>query len=161
VLHYYTSQDDLVIGTDVANRNQAETEHLIGFFVNQLVLRIDLSGNPGLLELLHRARQISLAAHAHQDLPFDRLVEVLNPRRDLHHTPLFQVKLLLQNGVVASEFPFANLVAKPINLYQGTPEFDLILNISESNPGLFVRLEYRKDLFNAASMAQFLRHFEK
>ena len=159
LLHYYTDQDDLVVGTDVANRNQVGTEGLIGFFVNQLVLRTDLADNPSFLEVLHRVRKMSLEAYAHQDLPFERLVEELNPQRDLSRTPLFQVKFLLQD-VPIQEPTFAKLIVKPVEFYRGTPEFDLILNMSESDHKLFGRLGYRTDLFNAESMTRFVGHFE-
>jgi hypothetical protein len=87
LMHYYSEQDDIVIGTDVANRNQGETEDLIGFFVNQLVLRTNFDGNPSFQELLERVRSVTLDAYAHQDLPFDKLVEAINPERNLHsHT---------------------------------------------------------------------------
>ncbi|HEY9859187.1 MAG TPA: amino acid adenylation domain-containing protein, partial [Candidatus Obscuribacterales bacterium] len=102
LLHWYTGQEDLVVGTDIANRHPVETEGLIGFFVNQLVLRTDASGNPTLTDLLHRVRQVTLDAYTHQDLPFDHLVEALNPQRDLSRTPLFQVKLVLQNAPMPS-----------------------------------------------------------
>jgi acyl transferase domain-containing protein/acyl carrier protein len=97
VLGRSSGQDDFVIGTSVANRNRLETEGLIGFFVNQLVLRADLSGNPSFRELLRRASETTLGAYAHQDIPFEKLVEEISPSRDLSRTPLFQVKLVLQN----------------------------------------------------------------
>ncbi|MHC5719512.1 MAG: condensation domain-containing protein, partial [Nostoc sp.] len=100
LLHSYTDQDNIVVGTDIANRNQAEIEGLIGFFVNQLVLRINLSENPNFRELLARVRQVTLDAYTHQDLPFDKLVESLNPERNLSREPLFQVKFVLQNQPV-------------------------------------------------------------
>ena len=96
MLRYVTGGDDIVVGTDVANRNRAETEGLIGFFVNQLVLRTDLSGNPTFRELLGRVCKITLEAYDHQDLPFEMLVAALQPQRSLQHAPLFQVKLVLQ-----------------------------------------------------------------
>src|SRR5262249_24325023 len=97
VLGRYAGQDDVVIGTDVANRNRLETERLIGFFINQLVLRTNLSGNPTFGEILRRTREITLAAYAYQDVPFEKLVEELAPGRDLSRAPLFQVKLVMQN----------------------------------------------------------------
>ena len=97
LLHRYTSQDDLVVGTPIANRNRLETEGLIGFFVNALVLRTDLSGNPSFRELLRRVREVCLAAYGHQDLPFERLVEELHLERDLSRNPLFQVMFVLHN----------------------------------------------------------------
>ncbi len=100
VMHYYlrgNDLSDLVVGTDLANRTRSETEGLIGLFVNQLVLRNDLSGDPSFQEILDRVRRGTLEAYAHQDAPFDRLVEVLNPVRDMSRTPLFQIKIVLQN----------------------------------------------------------------
>src|SRR5437667_1398754 len=159
LLYHYTGQDDLVVGTDVANRNQVETEHLIGFFVNQLVLRTDLTGNPSFLEVMKRVRKVCLEAYAHQDLPFERLVKALNPDRDLSHTPLFQVKFVLQN-VPAQESTVTTLTVRPIEFERGTSKFDLLLNLSESHDGLSLWLEYRTKLFNAETMTQFLQQFE-
>jgi hypothetical protein len=166
LLYCYTEQDDLVVGTDVANRNRVETEHLIGFFVNQLVLRTDLSGNPSFLEVMQRVRKVSLEAYAHQDLPFDRLVKALNPERDLSRTPLFQVKFLFQN-VSARELPVERayrqreaLKVEPVEMEPGTSQLDLLLNMSESDDGLSLWLEYPTDLFDAETMRLFLQQFE-
>src|SRR6185369_128927 len=98
VLGRHADQEDVVIGTSVANRNRMETEGLIGFFINQLVLRTPLSGNPSFRELLSRVRETTLAAYAHQDTPFEKLVEELAPRRDPSRTPLFDVKFVFQNA---------------------------------------------------------------
>ncbi|HEY9853557.1 MAG TPA: condensation domain-containing protein, partial [Leptolyngbyaceae cyanobacterium] len=159
LLHYLSGQSDIVVGTDVANRNRSETEGLIGFFVNQLVLRTDVSGNPSFEDLLARIRQITLDAYAHQDLPFDKLVEVLNPERDLSRTPLFQVKFVLQNTPMPS-LEFAGLSLQPLEVDKGTSRFDLLLNMAETERGLIASLEYNTDLFNESTIARFLSHFE-
>ncbi|TMC13985.1 MAG: hypothetical protein E6J34_24135, partial [Chloroflexi bacterium] len=159
LLHYYTGQEDLVVGTGIANRNRIEIEGLIGFLVNQLALRTDLSGNPSFVEVMQRVRKVSLEAYAHQDLPFERLVEALNPERNLSYTPLFQVKFILQN-VPAQKSTLDALTVRPLALGQATAKFDILLSMSESSDGLFLSLEYRTDLFNAETMKQFLRQFE-
>src|SRR5438034_352339 len=97
VLRYVSGQTDVVVGTDIANRNRIETEGLIGFFANQVVLRTDLAGEPDFLTITHRVQQVTLQAHAHQDLPFERVVEAVRPDRYSHSAPLCQVKLVLQN----------------------------------------------------------------
>jgi amino acid adenylation domain-containing protein len=159
LLHYYTGQDDLVIGTNVANRNRAETEELIGFFVNQLVLRTQLSGNPGFREILHRVKETALGAYVHQDLPFDRLLMELNPERDLSRTPLFQVKFALEH-VPTQETALPNIRVESVKFEQETTKFDIFLNLFESNGKLFGTLEYRTDLFRLETIARFLHLFE-
>ena len=110
MLYRYTGQEDVVVGTPIANRNRAEIEELIGFFVNALVMRTDLSGAPTFRSLLQRGRSVSLEAYAHQDLPFEKLVEAIAPERDLTRTPLFQVWFALQNAP-RSEFKLPGLGA--------------------------------------------------
>jgi malonyl CoA-acyl carrier protein transacylase/acyl carrier protein len=160
LLHYYegSGADDVVLGTDVANRNRGETEGILGLFVNQLVLRNDLSGDPTFRELLGRVRRTTLEAYAHQDAPFDKLVEVLNPARDMSRTPLFQVKMVLQNtplearavrGLSVSLFEFHNQTAK----------FDLLLNLTEGPAGLAGNLEYSTDLYEPATIRRLLANF--
>ena len=102
LLHRYTGQDDIVVGTPIANRNRAEIEGLIGFFVNTLVMRTDTSGNPVFRELLKQVRKTTLEAYAHQDLPFEKLIQELHPERDLSRNPLFQVMFALQNAPVST-----------------------------------------------------------
>jgi non-ribosomal peptide synthetase component F len=148
-----------VVGTDVANRGLPETEGLIGFFVNQLVLRTNLSGNPSFLEVMKRVREVSLEAYTHQELPFDYLVKALNPERNLSHTPLFQIKFVLQNETLQDLK--ATFTVKSLELEPGTSKFDILLDMMESHEGLFLRLEYRTDLFSAEKMTQFLHQFEQ
>jgi len=159
LLHCYTSQDDIVIGTPIANRNRLETEALIGFFVNTLVLRTDLSGDPAFRELLTRVREVCLAAYAHQDLPFERLVEELHPARDLSRNPLFQVMFVLQNGRPGMlELP--GLTLSPLEVDSGTTHFDLTLHIADTGDDLIASLAYNADLFETASIDRMLRHFQ-
>jgi len=159
LLHYYTSQEDIVVGTDVANRNRAEIEGLIGFFVNQLVLRTDLSGNPRFRELLGRVREVALAAYAHQDLPFNKLVEVLNPERDLMSMPLFRVKIVLQTPMQPLTFP--HLTISRFELDNQTAKFDLLLNVWNTDRNTMKWfLEYSTDRFKASTVAQMLENFE-
>lgn len=159
LLRWYTNQDDIVVGTDVANRNHLETENLIGFFVNQLVLRTDLSFNPTFEELLQRVLKVTLGAYAHQDLPFNKLVEVLNPERDLHRMPLFQVKIVLQNTPMPT-LELSNLTLEPLTVDITTAQLDLLLNIVKTDQGLMAILEYNTDLFEAATIDRMLGNFE-
>jgi pristinamycin I synthase 3 and 4 len=146
MLARHTGQDDLVIGTPVANRRQAEVEPLVGFFVNTLPVRIDVSGRPSFRELLRRAREVSLGAQAHQDLPFERLVEELQPVRDPGRSPLFQAGFdYINTAQQALELPGIALSA--IETEHTTSKFDLSLLIGEHADGLFSELEYSADLF--------------
>jgi amino acid adenylation domain-containing protein len=158
LLHSYTSQDDIIIGTPIANRNRLETEGLIGFFVNTLVLRSDLSGNPDFSEVLRRVREVCLGAYAHQDLPFERLVEELHLARNLSRNPLFQVMFVLQNTRLGTlELP--GLTLDPLEVDSGTTHFDLTLHVADTGRELIATLSYNTDLFEAASIARMLRHF--
>lgn len=160
LMHYYTKQDDIVVGTDVANRNLQELENVIGFFVNQLVLRTYLGGNPTFQELLKRVREVTLAAYEHQDMPFDQLVLALKPERDLSHTPLFQSKFVLQNAP-KPRLELEGLNSKIVEyLDNGTAKFDLLLNMWESKQGLSGSLEYSTDLFNASKIAKLITDYE-
>ncbi|MBW4678524.1 MAG: amino acid adenylation domain-containing protein [Microcoleus vaginatus WJT46-NPBG5] len=157
-LYRYTNQDDLVVGTDLANRTQVETESLIGFFVNLLVLRTDLSGNPTFRELLKRVREITLKAYAHQDLPFEKLVEALRPERSSSHTPLFQVLFVLQNTPVpALELP--DLTLTPLEIDSGTAKFDLALFMAETKSGIVGTFKYNAALFDEATIAKISERF--
>lgn len=159
LLHWYTEQEDIVVGTDIANRNRAETKDLLGFFVNQLVLRTNLSGNPTFTELLTRVREITLDAYAHQDLSFDKLVDLINPERRLNQAPLFQVKLILEN-TPSSSLNLRNLNISSIHFEKPTTQLDLVLEVTEREEGLVGGLEYNTDLFNKNTIIRMLTNFE-
>jgi hypothetical protein len=157
VLAHYTGQQDIVVGTDIASRNQLECEGLIGFFVNQLVLRTHLSGNPSFRQLLKRVKLTVLDAYAHQDVPFERLVEELRPDRQLGRTPLFQVKLVLQNTLQENpELP--GLSVLPFEIYETPHKFPVLLDLVESNEGLQGWNSHDPALFSAGTMRSLL-HF--
>jgi amino acid adenylation domain-containing protein len=148
-----TGHEDLPVGTPIANRNRAEIEDLIGFFVNTLVLRGNLTGNPSFRELLARSRETALGAYAHQDVPFEKLVEELRPERDLSHSPLFQVMVMLQNAPTeALELP--DLTVVPQGADSGTTKFDLRLGLMQTPEGLAGSLVYNRDLFDASTVAR-------
>ncbi|HKX31862.1 MAG TPA: amino acid adenylation domain-containing protein, partial [Blastocatellia bacterium] len=149
LLHRYTGEDDLVIGTDVAGRDRMETERLIGFFANLLVLRTDLSGNPGFAESLRRVRETVLEAYAHRELPFELLVAELQGDRNLGHAPIVQVLFTLQNFSVPKNAGL-NLSVERVNT--DTSKFDLAVEIGEHEQGLSVVFEYNTDLFEAATI---------
>ncbi|HEY0543784.1 MAG TPA: condensation domain-containing protein, partial [Pyrinomonadaceae bacterium] len=159
LLYRYTSQTDIVVGTPIAGRNRSETEALIGFFINTLVLRTDLSGNPGFRELLGRVQEVALGAYAHQDVPFEQLVEELQPERDLSHMPLVQVLFAWQNTPEAS-LDLPGLTLSGIESDNGTSRFDLNLNAWETEQSITGFLRYRSELFDAASIERFLGHFQ-
>ncbi len=159
LLYRYTSQDDLIVGTPIANRNRLEIEGLIGCFVNALVMRTDLSGNPSFRDLLRRVREVCLGAYGHQDLPFDRLVEELRLKRDLSRNPLFQVMFVLQNASMrAVELP--GLTLSPVEADSETAHFDLTLVVVDADQGLTASFVYNTDLFEAATIVRMLGHFQ-
>ncbi len=155
LLHRYTGQDDVVIGAPIANRNRVEIEGLIGFFVNTLVLRTDLSGDPDFRELLARVRKVTLEAYAHQDMPFEVLVEELQPERDLSRNPLFQVMFQLEN-TPKEQLPLPGLTLSSVEVEGVASQFDLSVDVVESEYGLSVTAEYSTDLFEAATTARLL-----
>jgi alpha-ketoglutarate-dependent taurine dioxygenase len=158
----YSGQEDIVIGTDIAGRTRVETEGLIGFFVNQLVLRTDLSGNPTFLKLLGRVREVVLGAYAHQDVSFEKLVEVLNPDRSRSRTQLFQAKLTLHNAPKATvELPGLTLEAIDDSDEIKTVKFDLLLNFVESESGLLGSLNYSTELFKRSTIIRMIEHLQQ
>jgi amino acid adenylation domain-containing protein len=151
------ARDDVVVGTDIANRNRAETEGVIGFFINQLAVRTDLSGDPSFAELLARVRATLLDAYAHQDVPFELVVDALALPRNLNHHPLFQVKLFLEN-TPASSFELPGLAITPLEVEVRVAKLDLTLALWERPEGLLGWLNWSADLFDAAPMARWARH---
>jgi amino acid adenylation domain-containing protein len=159
LLSRYSGQEDIVVGIPIANRNRSEIEGLIGFFANTLALRGDLSGNPTFRELLTRVREVALSAYAHQDLPFEKLVEELRPERSLSHNPLFQVLFALQNTpALDQEIPGLKLQAMGAKV--GTAKCDLALFMAEGSQGLMVRLEYNTDIFDPSTIDRLVDHFQ-
>jgi len=159
LLYRYTGQEDILVGSPIANRNRSQIEGLIGFFVNSLVLRTDLSGNPTFRKLLLRVREVALGAYAHQDLPFERLVEELQPERDLSQNPLFQVVFALQNAPVeVLELP--GLKLSPLNFCSETARFDLEFQLLECLDSLGVVVVYSTELFDQITITRMLEHFQ-
>lgn len=158
LLFRYTSQDAILVGSVIANRNRAEIEGLIGFFVNTLVLRTDLGNNPSFRDLLGQVREVTLGAYAHQDLPFEYLVEKLQPERNLNHHPLFQVAFVLQNAPI-KELKLPGLTLSSLELENRTAKFDLSLDMYETSSGLKGVFEYNTDLFDAVTITQMEKHF--
>lgn len=159
LLHRYTGVEDVLVGSPIAGRTRAETEDLMGFFLNALPLRTDLSGDPAFTELLSRVRETTLGAYAHQDVPFEKLVEELRPERQITHTPFFRTWLVLQNAPM----PAVELPGLSLNILQvddGTSKFDLVLSMLETPEGLHTTWIYNTDLFDAATVARMAGHFE-
>jgi len=158
LLWRYSGQSDIVVGSPIANRNRAETEPLIGFFVNTLVLRTRLAGSLSFRELLGRVREVCLGAYAHQEVPFEKLVEELQPERSLSHTPLVQVMFALQNAPMPP-LALARLRLSVMDVPLETAKFDLALSLQETSEGLFGDLEYSSDLFDSVAARQMLDHY--
>jgi len=159
LLYRYTGQTDILVGSPIANRNLREIEALIGFFVNTLVLRSELNGNPTFRELLRSVREVALGAYAHQDVPIEKLVEELQPERDLSYSPLFQVAFALQNGLTQTlELPGLTLNFNEIDTE--TANFDLTLFLEETDRGLAATWEYSTNLFQPSTIARMHGHFQ-
>ncbi|HVG06916.1 MAG TPA: amino acid adenylation domain-containing protein [Thermoanaerobaculia bacterium] len=157
----HTGQEDLTVGSVVANRNRAETEGLIGFFVNTLVLRTDLAGDPAFRTLLARVRETALAAYAHQDVPFETLVEELQPERDLARTPFFQILIHhIRRGAPDVEMA-PGLCAERLPADTGTAKFDLSLTVVDSAEAVELHLEYATDLFDATTVLRVFGHLTR
>ena len=159
LLHRYTGQCDLIVGTPIAGRNHVETEPLIGLFVNTLVLRTDLSGTPTFSELVRRVRDVTLEAQTHQDLPFERLVDELQLERNLSHTPLFQVMFVFQSASPKS-LSLPRLTLRSMDVAGGTAKFDLQLSVVETDGGINGSFEYNTDLFDDVAIGRMLGHLQ-
>ena len=159
LLSRYSGQDQIVIGTDVANRTTTETEQLIGFFINLLALKTDLSGNPTFRELLGRVREVALGAYAHQEMPFDKLVEELQPERSLSHNPIVQTLFVMQN-LPRQKRELAGLTLQPFEVPSSRSKFDLAVFVVDGEDKLFSYWLYSTDLFDRTTILRMARHFE-
>ncbi|MEG4634709.1 amino acid adenylation domain-containing protein [Microcoleus sp. AR_TQ3_B6] len=159
LLYRLSGDDDIVVGTPVAGRNRREIEGLIGFFVNTLVLRTNLGGDPSFEELLGSVREVALQAYTHQDLPFEQLVQTLQPTRDLSYTPLFQAMFVLDDALVPS-VKLPELTVSSYSVEIGTAKLDLTLSMENTADGLAGVWEYNADLFDRATIARMAGHFQ-
>ncbi len=158
LLARYSGQNDISVGTPIANRNRIETENIVGFFVNTLVLRTIVGPEDTFRELLGKVREVALCAYAHQDVPFEMLVDALHPQRDLSHTPLFQVMFVFQNAPT-QQLELPDLVIAPIQAESGVAKFDLSIILSEHADGLAVGFEYNTDLFDQSTIDRLFQNF--
>ena len=159
LLHRYTGQADIAVGTPIAGRNRSEVEGLVGFFVNTLVLRTDFRGDPEFVELLERVWQSTLGAYSHQDIPFEQVVAELEPERSLSHSPLFQVMLVYQNAP-EGELELPGLRLEGLDIDTGTSKFDLTLGLGPGRDGVIDgSLEYNCDLFEESTVQRMADHF--
>jgi len=161
LLYRYSGQDDISVGTPIAGRNRSEIEPLIGFFVNTLVMRTKLSGNSSFRELLDRVRKVVLGAFAHQDLPFEKLIDLLNIKRDVSRTPLFQTMFALQN-IPQTKIELPDLTLSEIIPENPTSKFEITLEMAESQDGVLGGIfEYNADLFEPSTIDRFIQHFKR
>ena len=155
----YTSQEDVIIGSPVAGRERTETHGLIGCFVNTLALRTNCSGDPSFLGLMQRVRETCLGAYSHQDAPFERVVEVVQPKRDMSRTPIFQVAFGLRQDPVR-RYTLGRTPFEVLETHTGMTKFDLMLEVIDSGQRLTAAVEYNTDLFDAATIDRLLGHYE-
>jgi amino acid adenylation domain-containing protein len=158
LLSRYSGQQEIVVGTPIANRNRQETEDLVGFFINTLVLRGDMTDDPSFRQFLARVREVCLGAYMHQDVPFERLVEELQPERDLSRTPLFQAFFVLQN-LPSRTLDLPGLSLSPVEMDIRKVLFDLTLDMREDGSNIVGIFEYSTDLFEAATIRRMISHF--
>ncbi|RKG96734.1 non-ribosomal peptide synthetase, partial [Corallococcus sp. CA047B] len=159
LLSRYSGQDDISVGTPIAGRNRTELEGLIGFFINTLVLRTHVAGDATFRQVLRQVREVALGAYAHQEVPFEKLVEELKPERDMSRSSLFQVMFSLQNAPLpVAQLP-TGLRLQPVDAEGDTAKFELSLDMGDRGQGLSASLEYNTDLFDAATAQRILKHF--
>ena len=159
LLYRYSGQEDILVGSPIANRNRDEIEGLIGFFVNTLVLRTQMEGDPSFRELVGRVREMALEAYAHQDLPFEKLVEDLQPDRSPSYPPIFQVLFVLQNAS-KEKVEIPSLKVSRIPVQSGTVQFDLVFSVMETAEGLKCSFDYNSDLFESRTISQNINSFK-
>ncbi len=159
LLSRYSGQEDVVVGSPIANRRDRALEPLIGCFVNTLALRLNLADTPTFSEFLSRVRQTTLDAYSHQDLPFETLVEALQPKRTLSYTPLFQVMFVLQNAPV-EKLALSGITLTPLEGERTTAKFDMTLSMQETESGLSGTWEYNRDLFEASTVQRSIEQFQ-
>jgi Condensation domain len=160
LLHRYTGQDDIRVGTPIASRERAETEGLIGCLLNTLVMRTDFSGSSNFKELLAQVKETALDAYAHQEVPFELLVEELQPERKANYTPLFQVWFVLDNAGMIKPLRLTDLELRPLEIRNDTAQFDLALSMIDAGERIGGKLIYNTDLFDEDSMAEMILRFE-
>jgi amino acid adenylation domain-containing protein len=160
LLSKYSGSEDIVVGSPIAGRGRSEVEELIGFFVNTLVLRTDLSGDPSFREVLRRAREVTLGAYEHQEVPFERLVAELSPARSLSHSPVFQVMFTLQNAEGGGG-ALPGLSVSGVGAELASAKFDLSLNLSATAQGVRGGVTYSTDLFERSTIERMLGHFSR
>ncbi len=160
LLHRYSRQDKFAVGSPIANRTRSEIEPLIGFFVNTLIMRADFSDNPTFDDYLQRTRETALGAYAHQDLPFEKLVEELQPQRDMSHSPLFQTAFVLQNMPENQTVELPELTMEPLEDESTTAKYDLTLTMTQGKDIFLGSMEYNTDLFDRSTIERMLKHFE-
>ncbi|MGH8525177.1 MAG: non-ribosomal peptide synthetase, partial [Gammaproteobacteria bacterium] len=158
LLHRYTRQDDVVVGSPIAGRSRSETEGLIGFFVNTLALRTRVNPQMSFTELLAEVRKVTLAAYAHQELPFDKVVEYLHPQRSLSVTPFVQTMFVVQKGL-SDDLRLPGITVTGMDVENGTSKFDLMLTVTDQEPQLGAAIEFNTDLYEAATIDRMLSHY--
>ncbi|PSL45611.1 non-ribosomal peptide synthase protein (TIGR01720 family)/amino acid adenylation domain-containing protein [Chitinophaga niastensis] len=161
LLHRYSSQDDICVGTPIAGRTQQEMENLIGFFINTLALRSDLSNNPSFLSLLQQVKQTTLEAYEHQDIPFEKIVEAVVKNRDMSRSPLFQALFVLQNTPGVPDLGLGELELSAESTTHTTAKWDLTFTVGETPAGLIGSVEYGVDLFSETTINRMISHFQQ